>query len=177
MILIMGVAGAGKSMQGKMLAEKLDYQWLSTGELLRKYISGGKKEEMLKGKLLDDRELIDIISKALSQSDQKHMILDGFPRTLVQAKWLLKCHEEGKLSLDKVILLDVPEDTVLERLLQRGRQDDNKETILNRFEEYEKMTLPIIELYGRHGIEVSKIDGDKSVEEVSQAITSLFDKD
>jgi len=177
MILIMGVAGSGKSMQGKMLAEKLGYQWLSTGELLRKYVSGHKKEDMLKGKLVDDKELIEIINKALSQSDQEHMILDGFPRTLVQAEWLLKCHENEQINIDKVILLEVPRDTVLKRLLDRGRQDDNKDTINNRFKEYEKMTLPIIDLYGSHGIKVSTIDGDQTVEKVNQDITSLFDRD
>lgn len=177
MILIMGVAGAGKSMQGKMLAGKLDYQWLSTGELLREYVTGDKKQEMLNGKLLDDKELIEIISKALKRSDQKHMILDGFPRTLAQAEWLLKRHEEGQLSLDKVILLEVPQDTVLKRLLERGRQDDNEQTIHNRFQEYEKMTLPIIKLYQQHGIDISKIDGDKTVDDVGEEIASLFDKE
>lgn len=176
MILIMGVAGSGKSMQGKILAEKLGYQWLSTGKLLREYVTGSKKEEMLKGKLLDDQELIDIISKALSESDQKHMILDGFPRTLVQAEWLLNSHKDGSLNLDKVVLIEVPKDTVLKRLLQRGRLDDNEETINQRFKEYEKMTLPIAELYKDNGIKVSEVNGDQSVEEVSRDISSLFYK-
>jgi adenylate kinase len=173
----MGVAGSGKSMQGEILAKKLGYQWLSSGHLLREYVTGKKKEDMLKGKLLDDQELIGIISKALSEADQKHMILDGFPRTLVQANWLLKRHEEGKISLDKVVLLEVSKETVLKRLLQRGRQDDNEETINKRFEEYEKLTLPIIDLYTSHGIDVCRIDGGQSIEEVSRSIAVLFDKE
>jgi adenylate kinase len=172
----MGVAGAGKSMQGKILAQKLGYQWVSTGELLRKNVAGDNKGKMLEGKLLDDRELIDIIGKALDKTDQQHMILDGFPRTLAQAEWLLNRHEASKVNLEKVILLEVPQKTVLGRLLTRGRQDDNKNTINKRFEEYQKMTLPIIDLYGRHNIDISKIDGDQPIDSVGQSIAGLFEK-
>jgi adenylate kinase len=174
MILIMGVAGAGKSKQGKILAEKLGYQWLSTGELLRRSVSGDAKQEMLKGKLLGDGELIRIMDKTLVSADQEHVILDGFPRTLPQAQWLLERHGKGIVNIDMVILLDVPKQAVKDRLLQRGRQDDNEQSINKRFEEHEKMTLPIINLYQQHGIRIEEIDAAKPIEEVTKSITDLF---
>ncbi len=170
----MGVAGAGKSMQGKILAEKLGYRWLSTGELLRGCMSGEQKEEMEKGKLLSDDELIKIMDKALLSVDQKHMVLDGFPRTLPQADWLLDKHEAGTLNIDMVILLEVPKESVLKRLLARGRRDDTEQAISQRFQEHEKMTLPIISRYKTHGIRVEEVNGEKPIEEVSQNIASLF---
>lgn len=174
MVLIMGVAGAGKSLQGKILAEKLGYKWLSTGELLRKSISGSRKQDMLNGKLLDDNELIAIIDKTLPEVDSRYIILDGFPRTMPQAEWLLARHESGSIKLDKVILLEVPKASVKKRLLKRGRQDDNEPSINKRFEEHDKMALPIIDLYKNHGVNVAVIDGDKPIEEVSAAIADLF---
>jgi adenylate kinase len=168
----MGVAGAGKSVQGRILAEKNGYRWLSSGELLRQYIDGEKRQDMLRGKLLDDDELIDIFSKTILNKGADKLILDGFPRTLVQAQWLLEQHKQGKVNIELVILLEVPKAIVKERLLDRGRLDDNDQAINKRFEEHEKMTIPIINLYKTHGIRIHEVDGNKPVEVVSQSIES-----
>lgn len=167
----MGVAGAGKSVQGTLLAEKLGYEWLSTGEYLRANISEDRKAQMLAGRLLGDDEIIDILREFFASiHDQQKCILDGFPRTLAQAKWLLAQHESGELKIADIIYLDAPKEVVRERLLARGRADDTPEALDHRFDEYEKLTLPIIDWFVDNGLKVHKIDGNRSVAEIQAEI-------
>jgi adenylate kinase len=176
MILMMGVAGAGKSVQGEILADKLGYKWLSSGELLRKHISGEKQQQMLEGRLLDDSELIALFDQTLMNSEERNQtVLDGFPRTLAQAKWLLDQHKNGKINIESIVLIKVSRQVVMERLLSRGRPDDTEEAINTRFEEHDKMTIPIIDLYKSYGIDVHEIDGSEPVETVSQNIAQLLE--
>lgn len=163
----MGVAGAGKSVQGKLLAEKLGYAWVSTGELLRGEIGETRKAEMLAGKLLDDKEIIDVIQKYFQRNNQAHRcVLDGFPRTLAQAEWLLT----QNLGINAVIHLQASKSTVKKRLLARGRPDDNEKAIDMRFKEYEKHTLPIISLFKKSGVPVYDIEGERDIQTVHREI-------
>lgn len=178
MILMMGVAGAGKSVQGRLLADKLGYVWLSSGEFLRQHIIGRKRQDMLEGKLLGDQEIIAVFDETLSELGTKnHQILDGFPRTLPQAEWLYKQHQKKRVDIEAVILLKASKETVKSRLVKRGRLDDNEQAISKRFDEYEKMTLPIIAFYQSHGIPIYEINGERSVEAVNSEITQLVKKD
>lgn len=169
MIILIGVAGAGKSVQGKLLAKDLGATWVSTGELLRQNISGDRREDMLRGKLLDDKEIISVISEFLHRGDAKNCILDGFPRTITQAQWLLN----DKSITDKlkaVIHLKADKKIVKERLLTRGRLDDNEHAIDLRFKEYEAETLPIIDLFKDNGIQIYEINGERHISEVHREI-------
>ena len=169
----MGVAGAGKSVQGKLLAEHLGYEWLSTGEYLRSNITGERRQQMLEGKLLDDQEIIDILKNFFADiKDNTKCILDGFPRTLTQASWLLEEQKKGLMRIDSVIYLEASKDVVRERLMARGRSDDPPEVLDQRFEEYEKLTLPIIEWFKENGVVVHRIDAEMTVEEVRDDIIS-----
>src|SRR4051812_30840697 len=104
MILLMGVAGAGKSIQGHQLADQYGYAYISTGENFRVLITGKRRNEMLEGKLLSDNEVIKVVDKVLELIDTKEQfILDGFPRTRPQVDWLLAQHESGRLPLPTVI--------------------------------------------------------------------------
>ncbi len=88
MILLMGVAGAGKSMQGRILADEHGYAWISTGEVLRVIVTGKRRKEMLEGKLLSDDELIDLLGKIFGFIDtSEEFVLDGFPRTINHSAW------------------------------------------------------------------------------------------
>ena len=97
MILIMGLAGSGKGTQGKLLAEKLGYEYLSTGEFLRTYITEERRTKMAAGHLIDDKEMIEIIKDFLDKLDSKNeCILDGFPRSMEQATWLAGNMSQGR---------------------------------------------------------------------------------
>ena len=173
MIIFMGVAGSGKSMQGKMLADELALPWLSTGEFLRMLISGEKRKDMLSGKLLEDQEIISLVQKMFAIIDlDEDFVLDGFPRTTAQADWLLNQVKHGQLKIKAVIHLLATEEEVLRRLQARGRQDDHAEAIAERFREYEESAKPILEHFKEAGVTVCDIDGERDSKEVHQDILS-----
>lgn len=171
MIIFMGVAGSGKSMQGKMLADHLALPWLSTGEFLRMLVAGDRRRDMVSGKLLDDTEIITLVQKIFAMIDQKEgFILDGFPRTTAQADWLLSQVKHGQLRVTAVINLLADEQTVMKRLLSRGRQDDNKSAVLERFKEYEASVKPILSHFKDSKIPVYEIEGDQTPKKVQNDI-------
>lgn len=171
MILLMGVAGSGKSMQGKIFADEHGYSWISTGEIFRVLITGKRRQQMLEGKLLSDVEVIKVVDKVLELIDpQEEFVLDGFPRTIPQADWLLEQVHKGRIKLTAVIHLTASEDVVKERLLDRGRQDDTDAAIAKRFDEYRSSTLPIIEHLKKEGAAVYDIDAAQEPREVHDAI-------
>lgn len=171
MIIFMGVAGSGKSVQGKTLADHLALPWLSTGEFLRMLIAGDKRRDMIAGKLLNDKEIISLVQKIFTMIDvRSEFVLDGFPRTTAQADWLLNQVKHGQLHISAVVHLTADENTVLNRLLGRGRQDDTEEAIRERFEEYEAEAKPILEHFKTAGVPVFDIDGDQKPEKVQADI-------
>lgn len=174
MIIFTGVAGSGKSSQGKMLADKLGLPWLSTGEFLRMLISGQRRKDMLAGLLLDDQEIITLVRKLFTIIDtDNEFILDGFPRTEAQADWLLNQSKHGQLSITAVINMQASENVVAKRLLTRGRQDDTNESIDQRFKEYRQSMLPILQHFQESGVKVIDINAEQTVEEVHE---ELIDK-
>lgn len=159
MIILTGVAGAGKSMQGKMFADEHGYAWISTGEILRVLVTGKRRQEMLQGKLLSDEEVITILDTVLNLiAKDQEFVLDGFPRTTTQTDWLLGEVHKNRLSLTAVVNLDASEEVVRQRLMTRGRQDDTEDAISKRFEEYHNVTLPILEHFKQEGVHVYTID-------------------
>ncbi len=171
MIIFMGVAGSGKSMQGRLLADRLGYPWLSTGEFLRMLIAGERRRDMVAGKLLPDQEIISLVQKIFTVIDiDKEFVLDGFPRTVPQAEWLLTQIKYGQLQATAVVHLKASEGVVRERLLSRGRQDDHDDAIAERFEEYNEVALPILDHFRSAQVPVIDIDGEQSVEDVHNQI-------
>lgn len=171
MILIMGLAGSGKGTQGQLLADKLGYKYLSTGEFLRTYITEERRKEMAAGRLINDEEIIGIIKDFLDKAEPKDQtILDGFPRSKAQADWLFDRHQTGDINIEAVIYIDVPEEELLKRLLERARPDDTKDAIEKRFEEYRSSTSPIIDDYQSKGIKVIHVDGNGEIETIHQKI-------
>lgn len=171
MIIITGVAGSGKSVQGRMLADTLALPWLSTGEFLRMLVSGDRRKDMINGKLLDDKEIITLVQKIFTIIDPtEEFILDGFPRTTAQCDWLINQVKHGQLHASAVIHLSVSSETVHERLMARGRVDDTIEAISERLSEYESTAKPILDHFKEAGIPVIDIDGSKSMQDVQQDI-------
>lgn len=167
----MGVAGSGKSLQGRLLADELGLPWLSTGEFLRMLISGERRKQMLEGKLLKDHEIISLVRKIFSIIDvDNEFILDGFPRTVAQADWLLSQVKHDQLKLTAVIHMKASPEVVQSRLLERGRPDDHQEAIKERFKEYEETIKPILEHFKAANVPIYEIDAEQSVEAVQRDV-------
>lgn len=175
MIIFMGVAGAGKSVQGRRLADEMAVPWLSTGEFLRMLTSGQTRKHMLSGKLLNDEETITLVQKIFAVVDIDHeFILDGFPRSVGQADWLLGQAKYGQLDVTAIVHITATPEIVEKRLLDRGRPDDHKDAIQERFQEYEKTILPILEQFRAANVPVYDINGDQSVEDVHDDIAEAL---
>ena len=173
----MGVAGAGKSMQGRLFADEHGYAWISTGELFRILVTGQRRQEMLEGKLLSDDEVVELVDKTLNLIDvSQEFVLDGFPRTTGQADWLLEQVHSGRLHLTAIFNLRATPEIVQQRLLKRGRLDDTKEAIAKRFVEYKTMTMPIVNYIKDEGAPVYDIDADKDPITVHDQIMHYIDE-
>lgn len=173
MILLMGLPGSGKGTQGKMLADINGMHLFSTGDLSRMYVTGERRRRMLAGELLDDGEVIAMLDRALqSISDNDDCLLDGFPRTVSQAEWLVEQAESGRFDLNHVVYLEVSHDAVMSRLKARGRLDDTEQVIEARFKEYERSTRPVVEWLAKRGVPILQIDGERSTDVVHRDIVS-----
>lgn len=175
MIIFMGVAGSGKSVQGRRLADEMGLPWLSTGEFLRMLISGERRKAMVAGKLLTDSDIIELVRKIFNLIDtNEEFILDGFPRTMAQADWLLNQVKHGQLKVSAVIHIKASEQAVHERLMSRGRPDDNPEAIKERFQEYEDAIKPILEDFKSAGVRVCDINGEQSIDAAHDDIVAAI---
>lgn len=175
MILLMGIAGSGKGTQSKLLAEKDGFEVVSTGDLLRTYGSDDQHARMLKGEILGDDEVTALLEQALVRMhDQNNVILDGYPRRISQAKWLLGQQEMGRFQIASVVHLIASKESVKARLLQRARPDDQDDGIEQRFKEYERDTVPILNYLIGEGIKVNEIDAERPVEQVHADIVHLL---
>ena len=171
-IVFLGPPGAGKGTQAEIISKKLNLKKISTGDILRsemeKETELGKiaKSYMEKGELVPDEVMIKIIESNIKNLNG--FILDGFPRTLNQAIELEKI-----TKIDKVIYLNVPDEEIKKRLLNRGRLDDKPEVIENRIKVYREQTQPLIEFYRNKGI-LYEIDGIGAIEEITKRIEEIL---
>jgi adenylate kinase len=173
MILLMGIAGSGKGTQGKRLADQRGLHLISMGDVVRMYVTGPQRERMLAGELLGDDEIIEIVDKVFrSLPDGEAVLLDGFPRTIPQAEWLLSQAKAGRFPLKTAFHLVASREAVKERLLGRARIDDKEAAIEKRFDEYERSTAPLLKWLADQGVNVVDIDAERSVEAVNQDIVS-----
>jgi len=173
MIIIVGIAGAGKSTQGQILAAKLGCPWLSTGQLLRDHLVDSKVlKKMLSGNLLTDDVLFPLLETEFKRlgADRNELILDGTPRTMPQAHWLGDKIKSGHVKLTAVVHLVVSKKTVEKRLLSRGRPDDTIAAIQKRLAEFEQTVLPVVNYFKEQGYKVVEIDGEGPVEEDAKKI-------
>jgi adenylate kinase len=177
-VVLLGPPGAGKGTQAVKLAEKLEVPHLSTGDLFRENI-GNSTELGLKAKrYLDAGDLVpseltnELVDDRLSNPDTNDgFILDGYPRSVQQAKALDDMLERRGTRLDAVLEFRVSEEVLLERLKSRGRDDDTDGVILNRMKIYRDETAPLIEYYTN---ELKTVDAVGQVDEVfNRALRAL----
>ncbi len=174
MILLMGIAGSGKGTQGKLLGTARDYHVLSTGELLRNYGSEEQHARMHTGELISDDEVTKLLDQALDNlDDPNRTILDGYPRSVTQSKWLLAQAAANRFEIQYVLHLQASREAVKERMRERARADDHDAAIEARFEEYQHRTVPILDYYRNHGIEVIEVNGEQPIEAVHKEIAAI----
>jgi adenylate kinase len=177
-LVILGAPGSGKGTQAKRLAEHLAIPQISSGELLRRAVTGGTllgraaKGYMDRGLLVPDDVILGLIEEILGSAEAAGgVLMDGFPRTVAQAEAvdrLLGAHAAG---VDAVVLLEVEEEELVRRLLGRaaieGRSDDNLDSIRQRLRVYQDQTAPLVAYYERRGL-VRRVAGSGSVAEIAE---------
>ena len=180
-IILFGPPGAGKGTQAEKLVGKFNLKQLSTGDMLREAINRGSelgrraKAIMDRGELVSDEIILSMISEKLENSDDSGFIFDGFPRNLQQATALDEILNKLELRLDIVIEIVVKDDVLISRIENRvresknARSDDNEEVLKNRLNVYHQNTKMIKPYYLEKG-KLVKIDGMRSIEEVSSDI-------
>jgi len=187
-IILLGPPGAGKGTQAKYLISAFGLKQLSTGDMLRAAIEEGsdlgKQVQLIvdSGNLVPDNIMIEMITTRITRTDCKGgFILDGFPRTVLQAETLTEVLSQKKIKIDHVIALDVKLSSLLDRIRNRAletaqeqrRQDDDEETLKHRLNVYKEQTEPILPYYEKLGL-LTTIDGMLAPDEVSKKINDVL---
>lgn len=184
-VLLIGPPGAGKGTQGERLARRLDIEHLAAGDLLRAEVEAGSpigkevSELMSRGELVPDETILKlVVPRILEASARGGYLLDGFPRSVEQAREARRLAELGDAAPDAVIYLDAPREELVRRILARaeveGRSDDNPETVTTRLQIFDEATRPLVEHYRERGL-LHVIDANQDEDAVTAAILSALD--
>ncbi len=181
-LVILGRQGSGKGTQCALLVEAYGAVHVSTGEMLRAAVEAGTELGRRAAALMDAGDLVPddvingIVAERLAMPDvvEHGVILDGFPRTPVQAEALEQLLDGSGASLDAALSLDVPVEVVVERMLARGRVDDTEEAIRRRLALYESETAPLLEWFEARGL-LTVVDGLGTEDEVFGRLCKVVD--
>ena len=185
-MILLGPPGAGKGTQSARIVERLGIPQLATGDMLRAAVAAESpiglvaKDVMARGDLVSDDIVVGIVADRIAQPDAKRgFILDGFPRTVAQAKALDAMLNEREMSLDAVIELKVDEGALIERIAKRVadteargepvRKDDNPESFKTRLVAYREQTAPLSSYYAERGM-LRTTDGMRPIDEVTEKV-------
>ena len=189
-IILLGPPGSGKGTQANFIKNKLSIPHLSTGDILRQSVKNETnlgikvKDIMAEGKLVSDDLVLDVIKERISESDcDQGFILDGYPRNIVQAESLSIVLKDINRNIDRILFLDVDFAVLHSRIESRSKEsneqkrvDDTSEVLIKRLDEYRSQTAPLSEYY-RNDKKFKKINGMKSISEVSLDIENFLDND
>ena len=185
-LVLFGAPGSGKGTQSAKIIDKYGLYHISTGDVLRDHIArhtdlGRLADKYIsKGQLIPDAVMTEILDNVLEEKagGKNGVVFDGFPRTIAQAEALEKLLKKRGAKIDGVIGLEVAEDELIKRMLQRGREtgrtDDNLETITRRLEVYRESTKPLKDYYAELGLYLS-VDGQGNVDDIFGNITKGID--
>ncbi|MBQ3280456.1 nucleoside monophosphate kinase [Candidatus Saccharibacteria bacterium] len=174
MIILFGLAGTGKGTQAKALSEFFGWRTFSVGQVIRD--TGKYNDTTNAGGLIPDDDVIKLMTEQIEKATAEgfNIILDGYPRTEYQAKWLM---EHMRDDIEGAIILEVPKEELYERLELRGREDDkSKEAIDRRWDIFEQNIYPILEQLKQHNIPVKKVDGVGAVEDVTNRLIKTVEE-
>jgi adenylate kinase len=185
-LILFGPPGAGKGTQANNIANNYVAAHVSTGDMLRAAVKNGTelgalaKSYMDKGELVPDNVIIGIIKDRIKEEDaKKGFMLDGFPRTIAQAEALSEMLEAENESIDAVVSLEVNDEEITDRILQRakieGRKDDTEDVVRNRLSVYRNQTEPLKHYYRSAGV-LAEVDGMGTIDEVFQRIQAVLKK-
>lgn len=185
-VLIFGASGSGKGTQSEELIRRYGFRHISTGELLRAEIKAQTELGQAaagyinEGHLVPDSLIVDMMEKLISTlAGAEGIIFDGFPRTIPQAEAMETMLARHGWKVDIVLNLQVPEEMLIERLLNRGkisgRSDDNIDTIRKRLEVYADETAPLVDFYTRKNV-LHNVVGTGTIEEIALRISPIVDK-
>lgn len=178
-VTMIGPPGSGKGTQGELLAAALSVPHVVSSDLLRE-AQGDSDGRMASGDLVDDQAVIDLVLERLGAPDcAGGFLLDGFPRDTTQATALDGWLAGADRPLEHAVLLDVPEDALLERLEERAaeqhRDDDGPQTRRHRLDLYRQQTAPVIDYYRRRGV-LRQVDAAAGVDEVARRVRAAVDR-
>jgi adenylate kinase len=182
MIILFGSQGSGKSTQAEILVEKHGWHWLSSGKMFRDSGDDEIKKLISSGNLVPDEITNRVVFAALDEVSTRNekggVILDGYPRNLDQAKFLVQHNTErhGQHNINLAIMIDVDHDEVLKRMLLRGRDDDTPESIEKRLSIYHAAIDPILDYFTKQNIPVAHVNGKGSIEEIHARIEAEITK-
>ena len=185
-IVLFGPPGSGKGTQSEQLITKYKLTHIATGDLFRKHLAEGTelgtlaKKYMDEGHLVPDEVVIGMVEdKINSTPNSSGFIFDGFPRTVHQAETLDLLLVKKSNPIRTMLMLDVPEDELIKRILERGKtsgrtDDQNENKIRTRIAVYENETIPVANYYDSQG-KLNKIHGVGQIDEIFNEICSVLD--
>ncbi len=186
-IVMFGAPGSGKGTQSEVLIKTYGLFHISTGDVLRDHIKRGTELGKTaqgfidKGQLIPDELMVNILASVVDDNKdaaKNGVIFDGFPRTIAQAEALETMLQERGTKVSGVIGLDVPEEILIGRLLNRGkesgRSDDNLETITSRLEVYNNQTSPLKDFYAQKGL-LHMVQGTGGADVVFERVKKVVD--
>jgi adenylate kinase len=178
--VLLGAPGCGKGTQAARLESALGVPAISTGELLRQAVAAGSAlgglvaETVASGLLVSDELMAEVVRERLRRADARRgFVLDGYPRTIGQARTLDGLLAESDDRLDAVVFLDVPEEALVRRALARRREDDEEPVVRRRLALYREKTAPLVEHYRDQGL-LHHVDGDRQIDRVTRCILAVL---
>ncbi|MDA8329689.1 MAG: adenylate kinase [Candidatus Dormibacteraeota bacterium] len=183
-LILFGPPGSGKGTQAELLRERHGLDHIAPGDMLREHRAGGSElgrmasSYMAAGKLVPDEVIVSMIRHRLEDaSGASGFVLDGFPRTVAQARSLQEMLGQMERPLDLVVVLDVPREELVQRLSRRAglehREDDRPEVVTQRLLVYQEQTEPVLQYLGDE-VPVVRVDGTASVESVNESLLQVL---